>query len=460
MDFNPFTLNQAKNDIADWREMMPYDAQGRAIDWDWVSLLDLEHGIGFATEEDFVPGAKSDLHYLLRQDYATRNCVEAILAQCSTTFMMDFNRRIHSYALPRALAHANRRLNDEINLLIDRGVAEGRWTVSSEQQGKSTVTVLTPANGYPYPLYDIQDDTAIAQETRDAYRNQQSPTWNSSGYRTNSGFAETSGNTGGQQYPQPDWRNAYLPGRDVDKVMGIDIETTGTDPARSYIIDVGFEFMNMISEKPETGSFRYEQEYYDVGDAYGQGRLGFAVPRRNALHGNPLIQRITGINVRTRGPESGLRLFDEYPDAQSALLQRLKQQPYVAHNATFEHKFFMLNVEGYAESYRAGDITIIDTLPMSKQWDPGSSPDADHPYGNNTLDAYAKRQGALAPDKNERHLGLEDTHIMLVAMKHHLNTLRTYGQGPWGPDGKPGEGGKHCKKRWNTSKYDDDNPDF
>lgn len=97
---------------------------------------------------------------------------------------------------------------------------------------------------------------------------------------------------------------------------------------------------------------------------------------------------------------------------------------------------------------------------MSKQWDPGSAPDESHPYGNNTLDAYAKRQGALAPDKNERHLGLEDTHIMLVAMKHHLETLRANGQGPWGPDGKPGEGGKHCKKRWNTSKYDDDNPDF
>ena len=37
--------------------------------------------------------------------------------------------------------------------------------------------------------------------------------------------------------------------------------------------------------------------------------------------------------------------------------------------------------------------------------------DDEHPYGNNTLDAYAKRQGALDESKSERHLGLEDTHI-------------------------------------------------
>lgn len=104
------------------------------------------------------------------RDYATRNCVEAILAQSTTTFMTDFERDIPSFALPRALAHANRRLNDEINLLVDRGVKEGRWTVTSEQQGRSTVTVLHPANGYPYPLHDIQDDTAIAAEAREAFR--------------------------------------------------------------------------------------------------------------------------------------------------------------------------------------------------------------------------------------------------------------------------------------------------
>lgn len=157
--------------------------------------------------------------------------------------------------------------------------------------------------------------------------------------------------------------------------MGIDIETTGTDPARVYIIDAGFEFMNMISPRPagEPAGYRYEQDYYETGDAYGQARLSFGVPAQNALLGNPLILDLTGIDVRDRA-SADFRLFDEWPEAQIGLLQRLEQQPYVAHNARFEHSFFMLNVAGYAESYRAGNITIIDTLPMSRRWDEGRFP--------------------------------------------------------------------------------------
>jgi len=163
--------------------------------------------------------------------------------------------------------------------------------------------------------------------------------------------------------------------------------------------------------------------------------------------GNPFIAKLTGIDVRERGAASGCRIFDEWPEAQSGLLQRLVQQPYVAHNATFEHGFFMLNVTGYAEAYRAGGIVIVDTMPMSRQWDPGSVETPEHPYGDNTLDAYAKRQGALQADQNERHLGLEDAHIMLVAMKHQLEWLHEQRKGPWGPDGRPGVGGKQCGRR-------------
>ncbi len=152
--------------------------------------------------------------------------------------------------------------------------------------------------------------------------------------------------------------------------MGIDIETTGTDPARDYIIDVGFEFMNMVSPRPTDvpNGYAYEQGYYDAGDAYGQSRLDFGVPPANAALGNELIRKLTGIDVRDRSSKAGHRLFDEWPEAQTGLLARLTQQPYVAHNATFEHSWFMLNVAGYAEAYRAGRITIIDTLPMSRQW--------------------------------------------------------------------------------------------
>ena len=121
------------------------------------------------------------------------------------------------------------------------------------------------------------------------------------------GGAAASGNATGH-HPKPDWRDAYLPGRDVDAVMGIDIETTGIDPARDYIIDVGFEFMNMASPRPagEPETYAYEQGYYAAGDAYGQSRLAFGVPPENAALGNALIAKLTGIDVRGRSSEAGI----------------------------------------------------------------------------------------------------------------------------------------------------------
>lgn len=418
------------------------------------------------------------LHNLLKKDLAVRDRLESIIAQCNTTFMTDFDRLIASYRLPRALAYANRRLCDEIAVLRRIGVAMGLWTIAEERRERVIVPVLQSVAGAEsrVNLNDIQDRTAQIvngrAERRAAEREQKRASdyamsrANLSGVTSPGGSKVfdygSLGSAGGSadsaeaaqdrrlaDYKKSDWRDAYLPGRDVDTVMGIDIETTGTDPARVYIIDAGFEFMNMISPRPagEPAGYRYEQDYYETGDAYGQARLSFGVPAQNALLGNPLILDLTGIDVRDRA-SADFRLFDEWPEAQIGLLQRLEQQPYVAHNARFEHSFFMLNVAGYAESYRAGNITIIDTLPMSRRWDEGSIPDDEHPHGNNTLDAYAKRQGALDASKSERHLGLEDTHIMLVAMKHHLGVLHAEGRGPWGAGGRPGNGGKRCGKRW------------
>ena len=243
--------------------------------------------------------------------------------------------------------------------------------------------------------------------------------------------------------------------------MGIDIETTGIDPARDYIIDVGFEFMNMASPRPagEPETYAYEQGYYAAASlSLAEGVvppmlssssrwLSWTIGRDLSSRQAVVMSPVGATRWRGRSSEAGYRLFDEWPQAQAGLLARLTQQPYVAHNATFEHSWFMLNVAGYAESYRAGRITIIDTLPMSRQWDPGAVPTNEHPYGDNTLDAYAKRQGALDSAHNERHLGLEDSHIMLVAMKHHLAALKAQGKGPWGSTGRAGVGGKSCGRK-------------
>lgn len=491
-------LIEAKDDIAQWEASMPRDADNAPIDWSWVRGLDLAGGLGVglgpeALETDGWPQAgpvhdAQSLHDALKADYAVRDRLEAIIAQCPTTFMGDFDRLIASYRLPRALAWANRRLNDEINLLVRMGVLRGMWRAKLERQGRASAVVLRPMHGASADapdqdaldvegfasqpqvrLDDIQDRTALIAEARAARRKTAREnrrggeallaraSLSGSGLGSNAsgttGVASAANVADGSDArsagtSRKDWRDAYLPGRDIDTVMGIDIETTGVDPARVYIIDAGFERMNMRSPRPEIAAegFAYEQRSYETGDAYDQARLSFGVPALNAALGNPLILSLTGIDVRERG-DGSLRLFDEWPEAQRGLLARLVRQPYVAHNATFEHGFFMLNVAGYAEAYRAGEITIVDTLPMSRRWDPGSVSTPEHPYGDNTLEAYAKRQGALDVAQNERHLGLEDAHIMLVAMKRHLEALRAEGRGPWGADGRPGDGGKRCGRR-------------
>ena len=451
-------LMRAHGDIDQWAAVMDVDADDRPIDWNWVRTLDLVHGVGVATVHDCDAGASSDVHDLLRRDLMIRDRLEAILTCCDRVFMTDYDRLIPSYRLPRALAHANRRLNDEINLLRDRGVAEGLWTVAYEHRERVTVPVLQAAEGAP-AVDDIQDRTAElvngraerrkrAREQREA-GDRRMVAANLEGAIAAGGAAADEGTTAASPIGS-DWRDVYLPGRSLDTVMGIDIETTGTDPLRDYIIDVGFEYMNMVTPRPQDApaGMPYVDSSYQAGDAYGQARLGFGVTRANAWHGNETIRNLTGIDVKMRS-SSQWRLFDEWPQAQQGLLMRLEQQPFVAHNANFEHRFFLHNVAGYAESYRAGHIVIIDTMPMSRRWDEGSAPNEAHPYGDNSLESYAKRQSALPEGSSERHLGLEDAHIMLVAMKRHLTALREANRGPWGPDGVSGTGGKRAKgRRW------------
>ena len=145
-------LDDAKQDIEQWSASMPNDADNQPIDWRWVSSLDLRNGIGAATRQhvDLLAMLRSSspqlsapqLHALLKDDLAIRDRLEPTIAQCNSTFMMDYDRLIASYRLPRALAYANRRLCDEIAVLRQIGVAMGLWTVTEERRERVTVPVL------------------------------------------------------------------------------------------------------------------------------------------------------------------------------------------------------------------------------------------------------------------------------------------------------------------------------
>lgn len=237
----------------------------------------------------------------------------------------------------------------------------------------------------------------------------------------------------------------FLPDIDtVDTVLGIDIETTGLNPITSYIIDVGYENMDMKTHvssnntsklslddkaqnlasavkwlsKNHNDDMYVSNRGYSAQGAYNQSRamFGFGEGEVRGLLGNP-TEKINGI---TSNILEHFVSFDEYEDAQKNLLNTLMSAPVVAHNARFEHNFFTANIRGYAENYRDGRIKLIDTMSMSKKWDTHE----DKAHGSNSLEAYAKRWGALPKQGSEMHLGLEDAHIMLVAMKNHLESLR------------------------------------
>lgn len=82
-------FDAAKGDIPQWAASMPKDADGTTIDWDWVRSLDLAHGVGTIPES-----TPQSIHDALKADYATREHLESIIAQCNSTFMTDYDRFI------------------------------------------------------------------------------------------------------------------------------------------------------------------------------------------------------------------------------------------------------------------------------------------------------------------------------------------------------------------------------
>ena len=146
-------------------------------------------------------------------------------------------------------------------------------------------------------------------------------------------------------------------------VVGIDIETTDRDPSRGYIINVGLEFMTVGPDaKP-----------HDPFAAY------FGLPQMYAEKGVPLadIHKIQWSDLEGKTP------FREDKQAQAAILAALSAYPYMAHNAAFEDSWFMLHIDGYAES----------------------------------LESWARRRGTLKAGESERHLGLDDVELMLATVQ-------------------------------------------
>ena len=200
-------------------------------------------------------------------------------------------------------------------------------------------------------------------------------------------------------------------------LVGIDLETTGTSANQDYIIDAGWELYDM-----------------DTGRASDAQRHTYGLSKQRELQG--IGKDITSLTGITTDDVAGHIPFQEDADAQETMMAALDGRIMVAHNARFEQSFLIGNCEGYAEAVRDGRIRIIDSMKV-----------AHHSEDTRTrgfkLDDYARRNHALDDDrdtqvpahdgghiqldqgKTERHLGLEDAHIMMRAMRNQLNMLHS-----------------------------------
>lgn len=184
---------------------------------------------------------------------------------------------------------------------------------------------------------------------------------------------------------------AYLAAPVSGMICGIDIETTGRDPSRGYIINVGLEFMRMDPSASPQDAF---SAYCGLPDLYES----IGVPLANIHH-------ITWEDVNHKTP------FRANKSMQKALLSIMCRYPYMAHNAAFEDSWFMLHIDGYAEARKAGRIIPIDTRDICRRCDPETKmlPHESRPAA---LESWARRRGTLQADENETHLGLEDVDLM------------------------------------------------
>lgn len=364
-----------RQDVPVWVASLDSARAADLVGLDPNRLSPTRHGLD--TRPGLFPRSANDL---LAADYERRAVLEGLVLSMTRLFRRTY--AIPSFRLPMTLAHVSRTLSDEIDLLRSRGAVAHDPDDDSER--------WSPTPGYVPPRwtdYELTKPWARRQVADDIARTQGRDPM----------VVEHNLDTlmaGGMSLADA-YDHEYRAAPVVRDVIGIDLETTGLRNTRAWVIDAGWMTMDMAGDEMPDG----ERRSYGVPDD------------RHAL-GNPteFVSHIDLDDLR------GLATLDEDADAQSELLTLLCSRPYVAHNARFEDSMFMTNVEGYAEARRDGRIVIIDTKKLSQRLDPREAE-------GNSLQSYARRWGALAEDESERHLGLDDTRVMLVAMRRHMASM-------------------------------------
>ena len=174
-------------------------------------------------------------------------------------------------------------------------------------------------------------------------------------------------------------------------VCGIDIETTDRDPSRGYIINIGIEFMRLTSTAKPEHPF---SSYCGIPELYREKGVPLA-----------FVHHISWDDLAGKKP------LRQHNKMQRAILATLEMYPFMAHNASFEDSWFMMQIDGYAEARKAGRITPIDTRDICRRIDPEYKT-LPHDSKPAALENWARRRGTLKANQKETHLGLEDVDLM------------------------------------------------
>jgi DNA polymerase III epsilon subunit-like protein len=376
-----YRAEQAEHDRQAWIDAFPNDRSKQLIhDLDLtkpLSVSDHGHDLGGG----LFPANPSEL---LGKSYKIRTDYESLVRSMEGKFQRHLE--ITSYALPRLIGLRLKELNDEIDWLVSIG------GVAHNPDDDRAPFVKTP--GYvppkwtPWELDDIRAIYAVGQDI--AWM--QNRNFDAVVMELQKALAQDDT----PELRASVFRSEIMKAPVVPNVVGIDLETTGLSPIRNWVIDAGLEYIDLDTDNEPFDSYR---SHYGVSS------------KRYEL-GNP-TEFVSQINITELKDVEPLETDHE---AQEFLLSALTSRPFVAHNARFENSFFMQNIEGYAEARRAGRIRIIDTQKLSRRLDPREEE-------GNSLEAYAHRWNGLEASEQERHLGLEDTHIMLLAMRNHLRSV-------------------------------------
>lgn len=356
--------------------------------------------------------------------------VHEMYEQMKRAFRRDFRGEyIGDYSCPRMLAHWGRSLADEKAYIESIGgessFKKPRYPESDERKARKEMhyratgrkTLPTWGRHQPFTESELASDWIADKTAKEALLLQGRPRSMAKEMAEHAIAVRDDAKAEAIASGANEWQ-AYEAGRDAyqealvdmyrqappsdQQITMIDIETTGLDPEAYHIQDVGWCSMS-ITDPNETITGSNNRRF-------GNGEELEAV-------GNPTTW-LTGITTKDI---QGKVPFDKDPKAQAELLEVLRSQPYMAHNARYEDGAFTAHVKGYAEAKRRGEIHIIDSMDISKKLDRYEG------KKNNKLEDYAKHWGVISDTQGERHLGYEDAVVMGKAA--HRNVASVFGLG-------------------------------